>query len=291
LLNKRVSLYFLRNIFICVAAVSALNACINVPEQSDENVLARVYDDYLYESDLKGIVPEGTNVKDSIAIVRNFVNGWITEMLELNKAHRNLLEEDMQFEKQLEEYRKSLIIYQYESKLISQTLDTVVDDSEIEDYYKENIGNFQLKNNIVKVYYARFNVDNPKMATIRKFFYSEKPDARDSLDVYIEKYSNLYFLDDETWILFDDLLKFVPIETYNEEAYLQNHRKIELKVEPHIYLVGIKDFKIKESVSPLSFEKEKIRQIIINKRKLEIINRMREEIFRTAQQHNDFEIY
>jgi len=262
-----------------------------VPKQSDENVLARVYDDYLYESDLKGLVPEGANVKDSIAIVRNFVNHWITEKLELNKAHRNLLDEDMQFEKQLEEYRNSLIIYQYESKLVSQTLDTVVSENELEEYFKKNIGNFQLKNNIVKTYYARFRVDDPNILKIRKFFYSDKPDARDSLEVYIEKYSNLYFLDDETWILFDDLLRFVPIETYNQEAYLQNHRKIELKVDPNVYLVGITDFKIKESVSPLSFEKEKIRQIILNKRKLEIINRMRKEIFQAAQQHSDFEIY
>ena len=269
----------------------AFNACINVTQQSNENVLARVFDDYLYESDLKEIVPEGTNVKDSIAIVRNYVNSWITEKLELSKAHRNLLEEDMQFEKQLEEYRNSLIIYQYESKLVSQTLDTTVGDSEIEEYYNKNIENFQLKDNIVKAYYARFKQDNPNIPKIRKFFYSSKPDARDSLEVYIEKYSNLYFLDDETWILFDDLLKFVPIETYNEEAYLQNHRKIELKVDPHVYLVGITDFKIKESVSPLSFEQGKIRQIIINKRKLEIINRMRTEIFQAAQQHNDFEIY
>ncbi len=269
----------------------ALNSCINVPKQSDENVLARVYDDYLYESDLKGIVPDGTNVKDSIAIVWNYVNGWIVEKLELSKARRNLLDEDMQFEKQLEEYRNSLIIYQYESKLVSQTLDTVVSDVEIEEYYNKNIGSFQLKDNIVKGFYARFKEDNPNIPKIRKFFYSKKLGAMDSLEVYIEMYSNLYFLDDETWILFNDLLKFVPIQTYNEEAYLKNHRKIELKVEPHVYLVSIADFKIKESVSPLSFEKEKIRQIIINKRKLEIINRMREEIFQTAQQDNDFEIY
>jgi len=284
-------LYFLRNISTLLLFAFALNSCINVPKQSDENVLARVYDDYLYETDLKGIVPEGTNVKDSISIVRNYVNNWITEKLELYKARRNLLEEDMQFEKQLEEYRNSLIIYQYESKLVSQTLDTVVNDSEIEEYYNKNIGNFQLKDNIVKVYYARFKEDSPVIPKVRKFFYSDKPDARDSLEVYIEKYSNLYFLDDEIWILFDDLLKFVPIETYNEEAYLKNHRKIELKVEPHVYFVNITDFKIKESVSPLSFEKEKIRQIILNKRKLEIINRMRQEIFQAAQMENNFEIY
>ena len=101
----------------------------------------------------------------------------------------------------------------------------------------------------------------------------------------------LYFLDDETWILFDNLLRFVPIKTYNKEAYLQNHLKIELKEDPYIYFVNFSDFKIKEGISPLSFEKENIRQIIINKRKLNIIRHMREEVFQTALENNDFEIY
>ncbi len=268
-----------------------LTSCFGGVNKSSENILARVYKEYLYESELEDVVVPGINSKDSILIVKNYINSWVSQKLILNKAHRNLLDEDLQFEKQLEEYRNSLIIYQYESKLISQNLDTVVSDEELETYYNDNLGNFQLKDNIVKIYYARFDSDIPELRKVRRFFYSTNPEHRDSLEVYIEKIADLFYLDDETWILFDDVLKYVPIRTYNQEAYLQNHRKIEIKEEPWVFFVNFTDFKVKDGVSPLSFEKENIRQIIVNKRKLELISEMRNEVFQSALDNSDFEIY
>lgn len=268
-----------------------LSSCFGGANKSSENVLARVHDDYLYESELKGIFPIDSKVKDSILIAQNYINNWISQKIVLYKAQRNLPEKDMLFEKQLEDYRNSLIVYSYETKLISQRLDTVVTDIDIEQYYNENIGNFQLRDNIVKVYYARFNSDLPELRKIRRFFNSNTPEFRDSVEVYIENLADLFYLDDETWILFDDVLKYVPINTYNQEAYLQNHRSIEITEDDHIYFVNFSDFKIKDGASPLSFEKENIRQIIINKRKLNIIEKMRDEVFQSALENNDFEIY
>ncbi len=268
-----------------------LSACMNIDDKGSENVLARVFDEYLYESDLENLVPSGTSAKDSLSIAQGYINNWISQQLVLHKAKKNLKEEDKQFDKQLQEYKNSLITYQYESKLIRQQLDTIVSDEEIEKYYNGNIGNFELKNNIVKAFYARFRKDGEHIKKTKKFFYSKKPDARDSLEKYIENYSDLYFLDDESWILFDDLLKFVPIEAYNQEAYLKNHRKIELTDDQFFYLVNFSDFRIKEGTSPLSFEKGNIRQILINKRKLQVLKKMRQDIFDQAQQNNDFEVY
>ncbi len=254
-------------------------------------MLARVYDEYLYESELKDFIPQGTKAKDSILIAQNYINSWVSEKIILYKAQRNLLEEDMLFENQLEDYRNSLIIYSYETKLINQRLDIIVSDVEIEDYYNENVGNFQLKDNIVKVYYARFNSKIPELRKVRRFFNSNIPEYRDSVEVYIESLADLFYLDDETWILFDDVLKYVPINTYNKEAYLKNHRRIEITNEEFVYFVNFSDFKIKDGVSPLSFEKENIKQIIINKRKLDIISKMRDEVFQSALENNEFEIY
>ena len=268
-----------------------LSSCFGGVNKSSENVLARVYDEYLYESELKDIIPTGTNPKDSILIAQNYINNWVSEKIILFKAQRNLLEEDMLFEKQLEDYRNSLIIYSYETKLISQRLDTIVTSADIESYYNDNIGNFQLKDNIVKVYYARFNSELPEINKIRRFFNSSILENRDSVEIYIENMADLFYLDDETWILFDDVLKYVPINTYNQEAYLKNHRKIEITDDNYIYFVNFADFKIKDGVSPLSFEKENIRQIIINKRKLDIIGKMRDELFHSALNNNEFEIY
>lgn len=273
--------------FIYLIVLFALTSCISGPANRSEPVLARVHDDYLYGSELKNVIPEGTAVKDSIALVQNYINNWIQQKLLLYKAEKNLLDKDKNFDRLLEDYRNSLVIYQFESKLIRQQLDTVVSDVEVESYYNDNVANFQLKDNIVKSYYAKFEADYPKLQKVKNFFRANTSNARDSVEAYIEKDSKLFFLDDESWILFDDLLRFVPIETYNQEAYLSNHRKIELKVESDIYFVCFTDFRIKEGVSPLSFEKQNIRQIIVNKRKLNIKKRLREDVLQTG----DYEIY
>jgi hypothetical protein len=268
-----------------------LTSCFGGGDRGSDTPLAKVNNSYFYESELKGIVPPGTSARDSITIIRSYINNWVTQELILDKARKNLLSEDMEFDKQLEDYRNSLIIYAYESKLIKQNLDTVIGQKEIEEYYTNNIGNFQLKNNIVKVFYARINSDDPSIKTIRKFFHSDLPKHRDSLEARFEAHADLFFLNDETWVLFDDVLKFVPIKTYNIEAFLQNNRKIEIADDPYIYFVKFSDFRVKDGVSPLSFEKENIRRIIINKRKLKLISDMKEEVFQTALEKNDFEIY
>jgi hypothetical protein len=263
----------------------------NDASKREGNILARVHNEYLYQSDMTLLIPPGTSPTDSIALVRNYVNNWVREQLVLQKAERNLKEEDKIFEKQLMDYRNSLLIFQYESRLIEQLLDTVIPNDEIEAYYNQNSGNFQLKNTIVKVYYARFQSDERTLPRIRRFFYSDLPGSRDSLEVYIEKHSDLYFLNDEVWVLFDDILRLIPIITYNKEAYIQNHRKIDIQDGDHIYFVSFTDFMIKDGVSPLGFEKENIRQILLNQRKLKIIRDMRDEVFQTATEKNEFDIY
>jgi hypothetical protein len=268
-----------------------LTSCFQASDKNKEDLLARVDKDYLYKSEFGNLIPAGTSKRDSALIVSNYINNWILEKLILKKAQNNLRKEDIQFEKQLEEYRNSLIIYKYESQLINQSLDTIVSDSEIEKFYFDNISNFQLKNNIVKVYYARFENNLPVLGKIRRFFYSDLPEHRDSLEKYIEKYADLFYRDDETWILYDDVLNYIPINTYDQESYLQKHRKVEIIDDPMVYFVSFTDFKIKDGVSPLSFEKENIRQIILNKRKLKIIGQMREDVFQSALRESVFEIY
>ena len=100
-----------------------------------------------------------------------------------------------------------------------------------------------------------------------------------------------YFLDNETWVLFNNLTKNIPIKTYNQELFLKNNRFIEITDVPYHYLINFIDFKIKESISPLSIEKENIRRIILNKRKMELIKNMENEIFDYALKNNKFEIY
>ena len=211
----------------------------------------------------------------------------------LHKAEQNLNAEALtaSIEKQLQDYRTSLITFAYEKELIRQKLDTAVSDAEIEDYFVKHPQNFQLKNNIIKVLYVKVKQNAPKLNKVREWCQSDKPQDRKLLEDYCYQFAENFYLDDFSWFLFDDLLKEIPIEAYDKEQFLQNNRWVEVKDTSSFYFVNIKGFKIKDSTSPLSFEKQNIHNIILNKRKLQLINQMKEDVYNNELKNKNFEIY
>ena len=114
---------------------------------------------------------------------------------------------------------------------------------------------------------------------------------REQLASYCHQFASNFYLDDSSWLLFDDLLKEIPIQTYNKELFLQNNRFVEVSDSLSNYFVNIKGFKIKNSLSPLAFEKDNIKNIILNKRKLLLITKMKEDVYNDAANTNKIEIY
>ena len=112
--------------------------CNYFKSDKKEKPLARVYDEYLYSSDLKSLFPKKTSKADSIAFLNNYINSWVHNRLELKTAEKNLTANQKDFEKQLTEYRNSLIIYTYESELIRQKLSENITDDAITNYYNKN---------------------------------------------------------------------------------------------------------------------------------------------------------
>ncbi len=276
-----------KNILFFLILGSFLLGC---KSKNNEDIVATAFDYKLYKTDLKGIIPQGTTKNDSIAIIKNFINNWIRQKIVLYKAEKNLTNEQKDFADQIENYRNSLLVYSYESKLVNQLLDTAISNEQIQEYYDKNTDNFLLKDNIIKVNYVKLEINSPNKAKIKSLLFSKSDNKNQLLELCGKQAVNFY-LEDNEWLLFNDLLKEIPIETYDQEAFLKNNRTIETKDENYYYLINIKDFKIKESASPLSFEKDNIRNIIINKRKLELISKMHNELYDEAVKNNNFKIY
>jgi hypothetical protein len=258
--------------------------------EQGKDPIARVKDVFLYRDDIADLVPEGTSKEDSLLIVNKYIDNWIHETLVLQKAEKNLADEQKNFRKLLEDYRRSLIIHAYEEALVSQNLDTTVTDAEIEQYYKGHPSDFELKDNIINVTYVKVKKNAPKLDKLRQWYRSDNEKDMASLKSYCLQFAENYFLDSETWLLFDDLLKEIPIKMYDKELFLQNNRFVEVQDSLSYYFVNIKGFKIKNSLSPLSFEKENIRSIILNRRKLELIGKMKEDVYTEGVKNKEFEV-
>jgi len=266
-------------------------SCVSSLDNDKGNELARVFDKYLYESDVEGLVPEQTSHHDSIVLLRNYISSWIKTQLMIEQAKRNLVIQKLDLDKQLEDYQNSLIIYHYETELINQKLDTLVSSEEIEKYYENHLNDFELKENIVRLHYVIIENEPEQEALFEGIYLLPDSLVLDSLESFSKFYAKSYFLDTATWVRFDDLLDIIPIETYNQELFLKGSRHISLSDEDYIYLLTFVDFRIKDDTSPLDFELNNIRKIIINKRKMNLIRQVRNDIYEKGVQNNEFEIY
>ncbi len=254
-----------------------------------EDIVAKAYDRVLMREELAGLIPLGTSVEDSSKIADHFIQSWLSNQVVLVKAESNLKDDTVfiEIDKKMQDYRSSLIRFAYEKELVNQKLDTLVSNVEIESFYNNNKSNFELKDNIIQVNYLKLLKKSPKLGRVKDWFKSSKEKDRKELEEYCFQFAENYFLDDNTWLIFDDLLKEIPIKTYDKEQFLKNNRYIEIADSNYIYLVNIKGFKIKNSSSPLIFERDNIINIILNKRKLLLIEEMEKSAYKEALEKNE----
>ena len=262
--------------------VILLSAC-QVQQEEEGEVIASAYEFKLYLSDLECDIPDGLHGNDSLLFVQNYINRWMQEKVILHSSLENLNDEDKQLEDKVEKYRNSLLIYNYHKRFIQQNLDTIVSDQEVNEYYQSHLKDFELKDNIVKVMFIKLDKESKNINEVKKLMKSNLPEDRDKIKDLADRVAVNYFLDDEAWLLFDDLLKEVPIKTYNQESFLKNNTFFSIDDSLYTTLVKINGFQIKNSVSPLSFEYDRISSIILNKRKLMLITRLENDLMERAR--------
>ncbi len=271
--------------------LSFLGTSCSFFEKGKGKKVARVGNDYLYEADIKQVIPAGYAGTDSLEVIQTYINQWIKEKLAVQEALDNIKDMPEDLDDQVENYKNSLILYQYQKELIDLKLDTNISNKEIEDYYARNKANFELKNNIIKVVYVKVDKKNKDLEKVRKWIKSSDNTDRKNLEDWCMSGAINYYLDDNSWLIFDDLLKEIPIKTYDQEDFLENNRFVEIQDSTGLYLVNIKGFKTKNDISPISVEKENIKNILLNIRKLAIVKTMEEKQFKEASDKGKFEIY
>ncbi|MGB6037127.1 MAG: hypothetical protein WBG42_12720 [Cryomorphaceae bacterium] len=265
-----------------------LAGCVQ-EENADDPVIVRVFDYSLRKTELESLLPKNYTAEDSTAIADQIINKWIKEKAVLSLAERNLSEENKDFSAKLEDYRNSLVIYAYERELVNQKLDTLVSDQETETFFNENIESFKLKSSILRPWFISVSSDAPNKKKLVKWFNGDPEEVTEDLDEYCKKYAEFYFLDQETWMYKDDLLKQIPLEVEDWSNFLSTNAYHEFEKDGQLYLLRIFDYKLRGSDAPLPLEAQKVQNLIINQRKADLVKKMREGAVSEAYTKNKIE--
>ena len=270
----------------CIAAL-LLYSCGGDRDGGDR-VVAEAYGEKLYWSDLRPVIPVDAAREDSVAIARRFLENWARDRVMLHKAEENLDQSQLNVEAQMKDYRESLLNFAYEQALVEQNLDTVVTEAEVKDYYEKNQANFQLKDNIVRVRWFKLRNDDKKlMQRVEELWRSKDFDDRSKLEVLLAQRGTNIVDSHEDWVPFMALQQQIPLRPDNPTDWLQGRDKVTVSENGTTWFVDFLEHQLKDSNSPLELVAPQVRSILINQRKLRLVERLREELYTDAVSKKD----
>lgn len=269
-----------------------LLSCQKNKDEADSEAIARVNNTYLFTSDIENLIPPGTSKKDSIVIVKDFIQRWATQQLLMENATKNISKNKQQeLETLLNQYKIDLYTKAYLEQLVTTKIDTVLTNLQIESYYQSNKSNFKANNPLVKLRYINLAKGNAKLSAISKKFSNFT--AKDIKELKNEAIQfKDYAFNDSIWVDIDQVFDRLPfVNQENMTKFLDAGLAYQYADSNSIWLVKVKDMVQKNSIVPFQYAKPTIKQILINKRKTDLINKIQTEITNDAIKDNDFEIF
>ncbi|WP_028282887.1 hypothetical protein [Olleya marilimosa] len=272
--------------------VGILWSCDYFKPAQQENAIARVEDVFLYTSDLKKALPENLSKSDSTIFANNFITKWATQQLFVQNAQVNLSDAKLEkFDRLIKQYKNDLYSKAYIEALVSKNLDTTVSVTEAAAYYDLNKEAFKLNEDLIQFRYINVEANRLDLEKIKtKFKRFNKSDKKelDSISIQFKSYS----LKDSLWIRVDQAINKIPVVTLdNKNELLKKSNFIQLKDSLGLYLMQINNVLLRNDTAPLEYVRPTINQIVINKRKLELIKQLEKDITKDAIKNKQFEIY
>tara|TARA_B100001564_G_scaffold141994_2_gene119155 strand:+ start:638 stop:1474 length:837 start_codon:yes stop_codon:yes gene_type:complete len=273
-------IYFL--LFFCLI----LSSCKN---NFSEDIVASAYGENLFLSDIIKEIPLNTN--DSSFFIKNFIDDWVSKKILLHHAKINLKIDQDEYDKKINDYKNSLIIYNYERQLVDQNLDTVITFDQIQNYYINNIENFVLNQNIFKGRFIVINKKAPKIDLLKKIYNSVKEEDKIVLEDYCKQFAVNYSISDTVWQYFTSLSNIFLNTGANHINYSLINKSNIIETVDNIFFIFINDFKSEGDISPLSLETVKIRNVLLNKKKINYLEKLSHDFYNNSLALDKIKIY
>ena len=270
-------------IFLVAGAVFLLSSCrdsVNGGEESEPVV--RVGDEVLTRSDLSQVLPEGIEGEDSAVMAEDYVNRWVQNKLFLRQAENNLTEEEKDVSQMLDEYRTSLLVNIYQQKILEQKYSPLLSNEEIKTYYQDMQDNFTLQENILQGFLLKIPLDAPRQSEVRRWCRSGDAEHLVDLESYSAKHAKVFDQFVDEWIPFQRINANLPEPVQNEERFLRYNQYYETTDDEYRYFLMVNDYMTVGNQAPLSYVEDRIRAILLNKKRGEFLNSLGQDLYNEA---------
>lgn len=275
---------------IITAFVLLASGCTETVDHKGKTPLVQVGDNYLYMEDVMAVTPPGISEKDSAEMADRYIKNWIDDMLLYAKAEGNI-PDDAGINELVNSYRRELITHTYIEQIVSQEVENLISDSEVEEYYNENKDAFLAVEPYIKGLYIKVPKTASGISQVRQWY---KDGSERSVDK-IEKYGLRNAVDYEyfydRWRSVNDFFLRLPTDADKEKNNIGKNKNIELSDSAFYYFLHIEDYLGKGEILPLEYAGKDIREIIMNNKRVEFITKMKKDLYDEACDNNDIKYF
>lgn len=276
----------MRKLVLLITTLYALVSCKYIAPVFDDEVVAEVGKHRLLRSEIKNLIPAGTPPSDSILMLRQYVDSWALKYLIISKAEEELTKEQKGVEKELEEYRNSLIAFRYEKIYIESRLDTVITEQELQNYYLNNASQISLPSSIVKGRVIKISTGSPNLERIRSMYRSELLDEVDELERLCYNSADRYNNFSNQWVGLSSVARELPLDLYGCEVEIRTKNYIETKDSLYSYFAFFSEIIQAGGTPPYEYYLPQIKENIIGKRKQDLTKQLEQELLSNAIRSN-----
>ena len=280
-----------KNWGVILVIAAAMTGCGQEHNHKGKTPLVEVSGEFLYKEDLQAALPLNISKDDSVLFAGHYIRNWIEDALLFDKAEGNIPDND-KISKLVENYRRALIMHTYQEELVNQKLANDISEEEINAYYEKNKELFRLDNPLVKGLFIKVPLSSPDLGNVRVWYRKNNQDVIEKLEKYSLRNAVSYDYFYDRWTSVPDVAAKIPLKVLDTDAnYLDKNRNVEVKDTAFCYFLHIEDFLGKDKQKPLDFARDEIKEILINLKRVEFINKVKEDLYQRASDRNKIIYY
>ncbi len=276
---------------IGVLTILILNSCSRISSTESSPPVASVDGEILTIEELQKAIPEDLSKNDSLAFTQNYISRWVKSSLLLRKAELNLSPEEKDVKQILEDYRASLLIHKYQQKLLLEKYSPLITNKEIEEYYNNMSENFILNEDIIKGVFVKIPLNAPNLNEVKKWYKSDNPEDMVTLEEYCYQNAQNFDIFLDRWVTVDAISKLLPKPIPGNPNFLKYNKSYEVSDSTSNYFVSFKEFKKTNEIAPIQYVTDKIKAILLNKKRIEFIKNLEEELYQEGLKEKVIKFY
>lgn len=252
--------------------------------------MVQVGNTFLYLEEMQQQLPYGLSGGDSIKFVQEFVQKWVEEQVLYEKAEHNV-RGDESIERMVNDYRRTLVMNNYERRLLQQKVSEELPEEELLQYYENNKQLFILEESVVKGVFIKVPLNSPGLKDLKKWYKDSSDEALEQMEGYAFRHAVIYEYFYEHWLPISELEGKVVINLAELSDNFDKQRDIEAKDDEFCYLLHIEEYVAKGEVKPYDLARHEIVDLLANYRKVELMNKVKQDLYNESVEKGRIKYY